>query len=274
MSDHVRYGSSVRRGVALVALASLGACASSDPSAVDSGNAEAVDSGDTTAIESEATSVGSETTITTDATVASSTSPASSIPEPTGDLYLAPQPLPPGAPGDLIWAEEVELALQPPATVWRMLYHSSSELGADIAVSGFAVVPTAAAPPEGRDVYAWAHGTAGMGDQCAPSRQIRENLPPYGGIMMEQAAVLVASDYEGLGTPSLPSTTEPRSDARSVLDSVRAARALPGVGQIDAVLVAGHSQGGAAALFAGQTAAEYTPELSLVGVVALAPGSE
>ena len=95
---------------------------------------------------------------------------------PDGDLYRPPDPLPAGAPGTLIWAEKVEIPeLNPPATVWRMLYHSRSEQGRDIAVSGFAVVPTAA-PTGERPVFAWAHGTVGLGDECAPSHEIREQL--------------------------------------------------------------------------------------------------
>ena len=54
-------------------------------------------------------------------------------------------------------------------------------------------------------MYAWAHGTVGIGDQCAPSHEIRDNLPPFGGLQVERGAVLVATDYEGIGTPGLPS---------------------------------------------------------------------
>ena len=66
-----------------------------------------------------------------------------------GDLYSPPDPLDPAPPGTLIWAEEVGgLQLNPPASVWRMLYHSRSRDDRDIAVSGFAIVPTAAIPGE------------------------------------------------------------------------------------------------------------------------------
>ena len=153
-----------------------------------------------------------------------------------------------------------------------MLYHSRSEQGRDIAVSGFAVVPSAA-PTGERPVFAWAHGTVGLGDECAPSHEIRDNLPPFGGQQVDRGAVLVATDYEGVGTPGVP-TLSGVAEGQAVLDGVRAASTLPNVGSIGAVVVAGHSQGGPAALFAAQIAPEYAPDLDLVGVVALAPGAE
>jgi alpha-beta hydrolase superfamily lysophospholipase len=199
------------------------------------------------------------------------------IASPPGDFYAPPDPLPDAPAGTLIWAEEVGgIDLNPPATVWRILYHSRSEQDQDIAVSGFALVPTAPAPaPEGdRAVYGWAHGTVGQGDQCAPSREVRDNLPPYGGQQVERGAVLVATDYEGVGTPGVPTTTDGVAEGHAVLDSVRAVSALPDVGPVGDVVLAGHSQGGVAVLFAGELAPTYAPELDLVGIVALAPGGE
>jgi len=167
----------------------------------------------------------------------------------------------------------VELDLNPPATIWRVLYHSLDSVGRDIAVSGFAVVPESPAPPGGRDVYAWAHGTVGLGDQCAPSKDVRNHLPVYGGQQVERGSVLVATDYAGLGTPGVPDG-DSRGEGQAVLDSVRAAESLPGVGSTDDVVIAGHSQGGTASLFAGEIASDYAPELALVGLVAIAPGGE
>ena len=107
---------------------------------------------------------------------------APTVPKPSGDLYQPPSPLPAAGPGTLIWAERVTgIPIHPPAAIWRILYHSRSRDDHDIAVSGFAIVPNGSAPAGGRQVYAWAHGTVGLGDQCAPSHKIRENLSPYGG---------------------------------------------------------------------------------------------
>src|SRR5262249_4900696 len=60
------------------------------------------------------------------------------------------------------------------------------------------------------------------------------------------------------------------SEGRAVLDAARAARQLP-TGAGKRVLIAGHSQGGHAALFAGEIANEYAPELRVLGVASGAP---
>jgi pimeloyl-ACP methyl ester carboxylesterase len=187
-------------------------------------------------------------------------------------LYQPPSPLPPAAPGHLIAMEEVKgIPLHPSARVWRYLYHSTSVSGADRATSGFAIVPTAKPPVGARPVYGWAHGTVGLADACAPSHDVRANLPPYGGQQLERGAVIVAPDYEGQGTPGTPPYPVSISDAHSLLDAVRAAAQLPDVGTIGRVVLAGHSQGAAAALMAGQVASTYAPDVHVNGVLALAP---
>ena len=84
---------------------------------------------------------------------------------------------------------------------------------------------------------------------------------------------MAATDYPGLGSmgthPYLIGVTE----AHAVLDSVRAARELPDAKARDRFIVWGHSQGGHAALFTGELAASYAPDLRLVGVAAAAPAT-
>ena len=85
--------------------------------------------------------------------------------------------------------------------------------------------------------------------------------------------IVVATDYAGLGTKGIHPYLIGESEARSVLDSVRAARALPNSGASNRFAVLGHSQGGHAALDPGQVAARYAPDLKLVGVAAAAPAT-
>jgi acetyl esterase/lipase len=59
-----------------------------------------------------------------------------------------------------------------------------------------------------------------------------------------------------------------------MVDAVRAARALPEAAAGPQFALWGHSQGGHAALFAGQLAAVYAPELELVGVAVAAPATD
>jgi len=164
------------------------------------------------------------------------------------------------------------------ATVWRILYRSRSIYGADIAVSGYVVVPPGAAPRGGFPVIAWAHGTTGVADVCAPSLfNALEGQGPYLmpdiGAFLRARAIVAATDYEGLGTPGIHPYLLGESEGRGVLDAARAAAHLPGVHASRTVVVYGHSQGGQAALFAGELAPTYAPDLRVVGVVAAAPAT-
>ena len=85
--------------------------------------------------------------------------------------------------------------------------------------------------------------------------------------------VVAATDYEGLGTPGIHPYLLGASEGRGVLDAARAARRLPGLHTSSTVMIYGHSQGGQAALFAGELAPTYAPDLHLAGVVAAAPAT-
>ena len=64
------------------------------------------------------------------------------------------------------------------------------------------------------------------------------------------------------------------SEARAVLDSVRAAREMREAHARSSFVVWGHSQGGHAALSTGELAGRYAPDLRLLGVAAAAPATE
>ena len=212
----------------------------------------------------------SETTTTTEAAAAAGPVEL----EESDDLYALAEDFEPGEPGDVI-------AIQPisdtglPGTVWRVLYHSESLAGDDIAVSGLLAIPEGEAPAEGRPVLSWAHGTTGLADECAPSKE-----PDGAGIdlaepFLERGMVVVATDYEGLGTPGLHPYIAGESEGRGTLDIVRAARNLEDrTAAGDQVLLWGHSQGGHAVLFANEIAPTWAPELDIVGTVAGAPPSQ
>lgn len=190
---------------------------------------------------------------------------------PTGRaFYVPPDPLPQGAPGKLIWAAPFKAV--PGAQAWKVLYHSRALDGSDIAVSGVVVAPTDAAPNGGRPVISWAHGTHGIADQCAPSRRAdMVSLLPSIGKVVSQGYVVAATDYEGLGTPGTHPYLVGASEARGVLDIVKAAQQIRATDASDKTFVWGQSQGGQAALFAGEIQPTYAPELDLLGVVSGAP---
>ncbi len=91
---------------------------------------------------------------------------------------------------------------------------------------------------------------------------------------LDAGYVVAATDYEGLGTPGVHPLLVGESEGRSVLDAARAAHDLKAAEVGNNVLVLGHSQGGHAALFAGELAASYAPGLHVLGVVAEAPAAD
>lgn len=176
-----------------------------------------------------------------------------------------------GAPGSLDSAEVMPGA-PAGAVAYRVVYRSRGLSGETIPVSGVIVVPPGPVPPGGRPVVAWAHPTTGVASRCAPSLT-RGFFGSVQGLapLLARGYVVAATDYPGLGTPEVHPYLVGASEARAVLDSVRAARRLPGSGAGADFAVWGHSQGGQAALFTGLLARDYAPELRLAGVAAAAP---
>lgn len=117
-------------------------------------------------------------------------------------------------------------------------------------------------------VGAWAHATKGLADECAPSTSGEGQIPNLEALLAA-GDIVVAPDYEGLGGPGVHPYLVGTSEGRSVLDAIRAARAVTGVSGRSAVY--GWSQGGQAALFAGRIARAYAPDVRLSGVTAIAP---
>jgi len=158
-----------------------------------------------------------------------------------------------------------------------MLYHSTDLSGHDIAVSGLVLVPKGTPPAHGWPVAAWAHGTTGLADRCAPS--IATDLGHDSSAVREVRALLaqhlavVASDYPGLGTPGVHTYLIGRADARAVIDSVTAAHSLLGKRASGAWFTVGHSEGGQTALFVAQAAGRRPSPSAFLGTVALAPAS-
>ena len=173
------------------------------------------------------------------------------------------------APGDVVSAGSTT-ASSVPSKAWHVTYASTSAKGAPTVVSGTVIVPDADYDGT-RPIAAYAPGTQGWGDQCAPSAEMKA------GSFDEQFAVdnllkrgwaVVVTDYPGLGTPGEESYNVGIPEGHAVLDAVRAAQRLPDAGlSADAkVGVEGYSQGGGAAGWAAQQHADYAPEVRLAGV--------
>jgi len=190
-------------------------------------------------------------------------------------FYQTPDPLSPAPPGSIIRSQQIAVPAGLPArtTAFRILYHSESDTGSDIPESGIVVIPGRPPPAGGYRIVTWAHGTTGLADACAPSMDGVDPIP-YLSQLLTDGYVVAATDYQGLGTAGVHPYLVGQSEGQSVLDAARAARDLLGPVASDEVVVFGHSQGGQAALFAGQIAGAYAPELFIAGVVSVAPVSD
>jgi pimeloyl-ACP methyl ester carboxylesterase len=195
-------------------------------------------------------------------------------------FYLPPSPLVPGAAGEVIWSRRVTglSALPSAAENLLVLYHSSTLAGQDTAVSGTISIPPGQPPADGWPVLNWAHGTTGVADICAPSRDApghpshiyNQFADATLNLWVKRGYVVLKTDYEGLGTPGSHPYLVGASEARSTVDILLAARRLlPAIGRSWAVM--GHSQGGHAALFTASLAPAWAPDLDLIGAVAIAP---
>ncbi len=191
-------------------------------------------------------------------------------------FYTPPKTLPKGTHGTPVWQRKLtgKAVLKGASRNTLLLYRSQSVGGKTTVVSGTVAVPKGKAPKAGWPVVSWAHGTVGIADRCAPSRTGSPGNydSPLLQRWLKAGYAVVRTDYEGLGTPGEHPYLIGDSEGRSVLDMVRAARGLDAsIGK--RVVVAGHSQGGQAALFAGSLARRWTPELDVRGTLAFAPVS-
>ena len=198
---------------------------------------------------------------------------------PHADAFYDAPDAPPDAPGSLLRAEPFTRQIPDGATAWRILYTTTLDEGEPTVASGLVVVPDGVgtdggAPPP---VVAWAHGTTGFARGCAPS-VLDEPFESGAFFLLDDVLArgwaLVATDYAGLGTPGPHPYLVGQGEARSVLDAVRAARALGDATLGEQTVVWGHSQGGHAALWTGAVAPVYAPDVPLAGVAALAPASD
>ena len=194
---------------------------------------------------------------------------------PLTSIYSTPVAAGKSKPGDLLARETYNgYALPAGVTAVRIVYHSQDAERRDVATSAVILTPPGSPPRDGWPVIAWAHGTSGVAQQCAPS--LMKDLY-YGdeGLFAIVAAgfAVVATDYHGLGTPGPHQYVDKVAQARDIIFSVPAARAaVPTLGR--KWVVDGHSQGGLAAwgtaeLEAEQGDPDYLGAVSVSGALRL-----
>jgi len=214
-------------------------------------------------------SSSSDAPVTTASATTSTVSTSTAVTPTTalsGDFYKAPTDLSTLQPGDLIRSSIVSTTND--FTAFTVLYASRSVSDAPIAVSGMVWVPNA--PTEGNPLVSYAHGTTGIADECAPSKSNGSGeTGVIANILVTKGYIFAATDYEGLGTEGVHPYVVGVSEARSMLDIIRAARQL--TESRGKSVVWGHSQGGGAALMASEVAPKYAPDAQVVGAIGGAP---
>ncbi len=200
---------------------------------------------------------------------------------------------PEGKLGQVVKKEAVGTSI-PGAKAWRIAYVSSDVAGRRTLATALVVAPAGAAPKGGRPVVAWAHGTTGTAQNCGPSQVLDPAVPlnqyflvggnswtDYGLPAVDEFVragyVVVGTDYQGLGAGGKHQYAIAATNARDVIDSVRAVASMKETGAGKRAVAYGWSQGGGAAIAAASmgdyVAAKGTAAdgVTFLGFVALAP---
>lgn len=179
---------------------------------------------------------------------------------------------PAAAPGTVTATEALPRDLWYPGTAnaERVTYWTTGANGEPALSTGAVFTPEGQAPEGGWPVVSWAHGTVGLGDDCAPSvvgPGARERDFAYLGTWLSQGYAIVASDYAGLGTPGTMPYLDGKAEAHSVVDMVKAGREVdPSLSNTWVTI--GQSQGGGAAITTARYATEFGgPDLDYRGAV-------
>ncbi|WP_459661127.1 alpha/beta fold hydrolase [Acinetobacter calcoaceticus] len=156
-----------------------------------------------------------------------------------------------------------------------LTYKMLGQSGQEVQATSLVFTPNTPPPAGGWPIVVWAHGTTGVADTCAPSKAaLADSTKDLISKLLTAGYVVVAPDYEGLGTPGIHPFLNVKSEAFSITDAVVATRNY--LSQRNLLtskkwLTVGHSQGGHAALSAAQYASRA--QLDYKGTVAVAPAS-
>ncbi|MBP6863239.1 MAG: hypothetical protein KBC57_12910 [Neisseriaceae bacterium] len=151
---------------------------------------------------------------------------------------------------------------------YLITYVSQSAAGLPVSVTGQIAIPRSPMPSGGYPVLSWASGTTGMGQQCAPSNMggHTETLNEW----VKRGYAVLRTDYPGWADLGPRPLLNQRSNASAVIDLVTAAHAVSDQLATDWI-VAGHSEGGGAALWAGARHEATQGRFQLKAAIALAP---
>lgn len=195
------------------------------------------------------------------------------VPKRDAPVYRSglPDVTPQGEPGTVL-AEvplDTRVGLSSASEQYRIAYTTVDQHGKPAVSTGAVYLPEGERPEGGWPVLAWAHGTVGQSDDCAPS--INPLWPveeDYLNTFLDEGYAIVATDYAGLDSPGFHSYLNGKVAAENVVDSVAAAhqmKATQGAAPVlaDKWAVIGQSQGGGVALHVAHRATGLSEDLGV-----------
>lgn len=191
-------------------------------------------------------------------------------PHPDADpFYAQPSPMPDVAPGTVLDSRSTiirALAIPVPVKAWQVKYLSTDSHGGPAANIATVIQPLVGQ----RKLVSYQTAYDGLDADCAPSYAFATGIsPPF----YEEAAIVplllagytvVTADYEG---PEYQWAAGVNS-GHGVLDGIRAAQRFVGFSPNTPTALWGYSGGALASQWANELAADYAPDLNLVGVAA------
>lgn len=153
-----------------------------------------------------------------------------------------------------------------------MSYNMPGVNGKTVKATAMVMTPMGLQPRDGWRMVVWAHGTVGVGDSCAPSNTqfTNDRFSAMADQLLAEGYMIVAPDYEGLGTKGIHPYLNLGSEARSAIYAVEAIKEKYKSSVQGSWMSVGQSQGGHAVLGIAEYAAN---DSNYKGTVAGAPAS-
>lgn len=198
-------------------------------------------------------------------------------------FHQAPDDIERYAPGTILRSRSVRLGLfglvPQRVSAWQLLYRTRDLNGVPEAAVTTVLLPWDAGPREERPLVSFQCAIDAVAPKCFPSYALRHGARALGAIpqlelpliasALERGWAMSIPDHEGL-EGRFGAAREPGYRA---LDAVRAALSFEPLGlHLDTRIgLWGYSGGGLATTWAAELAAEYSPELNIVGAAAGSP---
>lgn len=157
------------------------------------------------------------------------------------------------------------------SNVQVMRYNMPNVMGQMAEATAMVMYPKTEQPKDGWRVVVWEHGTVGSGDSCAPSvNSFNPRFKAMAESLLDKGYVIVAPDYEGLGTKGIHPYLHLSSAANSAIYAVKAFAQQQGSKFNGEWVSVGQSQGGHASLATAELAGQ---DKNYKAAVAAAPAS-